>query len=200
MIKTSFIYFLTFLFCIAHVAIAHIDKVHKEKANAIVNRIAVAKPLPPGMHFERTENSLPHRKIITYKTVRTVSSLSIDSVIMSVMADNLLMDLEFNEDWYANGILTKGFHYNIQDGEINWAYNYGPSVKNKSEASANLAIKSFEVNDEDESSLIIDRKDTLWHYSKTELEANELRHNKAALVYEPMLKKSIDELYELLFK
>jgi hypothetical protein len=114
------------------------------------------------------------------------------------MADDSLMDLEFNEDWWSKGAVVKGFHYNIQHGEMNWAYNYGPSLENF-EVSLKTHVNLADA-DEDNNSLIIDKKDTLWHYSEPELIANRERDKRASLFYEPMLLKSVDELYDMLFK
>jgi len=116
------------------------------------------------------------------------------------MADDSLMDLEFNEDWWSNGKSIKGYHYNIEKGEISWAYNFGPSLKNVYEVQLKGQKNSIYNGMDRDSSYIIDKKDTLWHYSQSELETNSRREERALLFYEPMLKKSIDELYEKLFK
>ena len=178
---------------------AQVESPLREKATKIIQWTAAGKPLPSNMNYDLVVNAQAHRQVFSYKTIRINPAIHIDSVIMSVMADDSIMDLEFNEDWYSGGTNIKGYHYNIQNGEITWAYNYGPSVKNVYHVSLKEGNNIKEIDSERDSSYILDKKDTLWHYSKEELKENLERNKRAALFYEPKLKKSVEELYSMLF-
>ena len=196
--RTLILFVPLFTLCCSFVT-AQIDSEHKEKATKIIQWVAAGKPLPKNMHYEFVVNVKPHRQVLSYKTNREDAKVHADSVMMSVMADDSLMDLEFNEDWYNGGESIKGYHYNIQKGEITWAYNYGPSLKSVYHVSLKQGDSIKEIDSSRDSSYIIDKKDTAWTYSKQERIANDARNKRSALIFEPMLKKSIDEVHGMLF-
>jgi hypothetical protein len=199
-IKSPAFYLLTAILFASISVTAQIDKQYREKAAKLIQWITAAKPLPPGLKAINNPRSLSHRKIISYKTMRTQNAFQPDSVVMTVMTDDSLEDLEFNEEWWSKGKNVKGYHYNIEKGDITWAYNFGLSVKTVYEISLKNSSNGESVSIEKEPSYIIDKKDTTWTYTKEDQTANEERNRQAFPIYEKMLKFSIDELYNMVFK
>src|SRR2546425_681226 len=104
-----------------------IDAEHQKKAIEIIQRVVSGQPLPAGIKGDNTENRKvwgPHILDLFYWTKRTVNNVQVDSVFMTVHVNDTLDDLEFQEDYFKNNVRVSGYHYNIQKGELSYAYSF----------------------------------------------------------------------------
>jgi hypothetical protein len=161
-----------------------IDAEHQKKAAEIIQRLSSNEPLPAQIHSPVISQMSPHlysyrhpshHHSYSYLTQRMDSNIKIDSVQMNIMANDSINDLIFEERYFKHGIL-KGYNYNIKNGELTRAYN-----------------------GDNDHTLWIEKEDTLWIYGM-ESEKHKEPDWRSFAFYQPKLLKSIDELYDMLFK
>jgi hypothetical protein len=182
-----------------------IDAEHQKKAEWIIQRMALGKPLPAGIN-DGTKSAQKtwgkHHYSFSYRTIRMMNGQQADSVFMDVFIQDTLKDLEFDEHYIERTGGITDYHYNIQKGDLTYAYSATPlpdSLQQEPIYNKDGTV-SYPFNTKVDSTLMIDKKDSLWTYDAVELEKHKERDRKGVTFYRPMLLKSIDELYDLLNK
>jgi hypothetical protein len=182
-----------------------VDDVHQKKAAEIIQRVASGEPLPKGIKdWSKGAQKAwgKHRYELSYRTVRLSNSQEADSVDIGVSINDTLMNLEFHEIYFRRNVGVSQYHYNVVNGEITYAYNSTelPDSLKKQVTHYKDGSVGYPMNAKVDSTLMINKRDSLWTYDNAELEKHKERDRRSFAFYEPKLLKSIDELYDLLFK
>jgi hypothetical protein len=182
-----------------------IDSVHQKKAEKIIQRVASGKPLPKSLNGDNGQAQDAwggHHHGMFYRTTRMMRGQMPDSVFMDVFIEDSLMDLEFDEAYLGISEGVNGYHYNIQKGEMTWAYVSMPipdSLRNKSRDERDSVVVFYDNAIHDES-LTIDKYNGWKSNDKVQIDKRKDEDHKRQAFYMPKLLASIDELYDLLFK
>ena len=194
-----------FLFTLNVCKAQQVDSVHQKKAMQIIERMIGEKPLltflPKGDSVSMSELP-PHVHDIFYFVVREVNGNPADTVEMQAEIDDSLLTIDFHEGGFHLRNGKTGYNYNIDKGEITFAYLHIP--KELKDGSGYIDydtnLKRFHPELKNDSTPTIDKEYTLAIKNKADLKRQRELDRKAFAFYEPKLLKSIDELYDLLFK
>jgi hypothetical protein len=189
-----------------------IDDEHQKKAEKIIERVASGKELPAGIISKggQAEKDLSsHFYGFGYWAKRSVNKMGIDSVLIHVALNDSLHDIEFHENYHSVSDTITMYHYNIENGEITYAFCFKPYSRTEIESLAQIADSLYRIDnnvshfpwpEKIDSTSMINKKDFLWRFGKAEFEKHRERYRVLAAFYEPKLLKSIDELHDILFK
>ena len=191
--------FLFFLFMLTQSNAQVIDSLHRKKAEQIIERVASGLPLPYGFNSNVTfQYDTPHPELhsLFYYVERLVNGQMMDSVMMDAEVDDSLHSIKFTEDGPGSSHALMGYSYNIEKGELNFAYLLIPKTENFHDTN----LKRFHSELKNDTTPTIDKDYTLELKDKGDREKNIERDKRAFTFYEPKLLMAIDELYDLLFK
>ena len=176
-----------------------IDSLHQKKVEEIIERVASGKPLPSAFNQNVTwqyETPQPNLHSLFYYVKRLVNGQMMDSVMMEAEADDSLHSIKFTEGGPGSSHTLTGYSYNIEKGELNFAYLLIPKTENFHDTN----LKRFHSELQNDTTPTIDKDYTLELKDKADRDKNIELDRKAFAFYEPKLLKAIDELYYLLFK
>jgi len=186
--KLSITFLSYLLLFLLYSAQAQVDSTHAAKAKSLIQYLISGQPIPKAIWSSDSE-FIPPAHLLTYffKTKRP-SEKKADSVQISVLITDTLLELDLDEDYWRDGVSIGGYHYNIFNGELTFAYENGVTG----------APINSKINRGDGIVLIPVNQKQLFKYTKGfSDERDEIRAMK---IFIPKLFVTIDELYEILIK
>jgi hypothetical protein len=182
-----------------------IDAEHQKKAEKIIEGVVSGKKLPKKMFGDLPTQDFsndPGMHRLFYWGKRTVDGLLTSKVSMIAYINDSEKNLDFDENYQQISDTLMNYHYNIQKGELTWAYNYIHLPDSLQKTPIYMADGSVVYPDDSkhDTTLMIDKNNWYGFTDKELLEKHRERDRKSFAFYEPKLLASIDELYDLLFK
>jgi len=182
-----------------------IDSLHQKKVDEIIERVASGLPLPYGFNSNVTfQYDTPHPELhsLFYYVERLVNGQMEDSVMMNSEVDDSLRSIKFTEDYSVISHTLTNYSYNIEKGELTFAYLLVPKPQSGKPGCFfyDTNLKYFHSELKNDTTPTIDKDYTFELKDKADREKNIELDRKAFAFYEPKLLKAIDELYNLLFK
>lgn len=177
---------------------AYVDSIHAERTKKIIQWMASNLPFSRGItrdvgRIDPTGTNYFY--YFYYLSKRIVNGVVFDTVAIEYHIKKSINRLGFDEVYSIRNDTMANYYYNIEDGKMTCAYVYkGKPKYNSEEGILNPGINKYD------STLMVDMLPFKGMNGNVDFKKREETNRKSIPFFMPKLLKSIDELYDILFK